>query len=91
MSVVGPRPHLIQHDSEFSEQVNIYRTRHFVKPGITGLAQCKGFRGEVTELALIEERVRYDLEYIRGWSFWLDIWILLKTAVQVIIPPKSAY
>ena len=91
MSVVGPRPHLIQHDSEFSEQVNIYRTRHFVKPGITGLAQCKGFRGEVTELALIEERVRYDLEYIRGWSFWLDIWILLKTAVQVIFPPKSAY
>jgi exopolysaccharide biosynthesis polyprenyl glycosylphosphotransferase len=91
MSVVGPRPHLIQHDSEFSEQVNIYRTRHFVKPGITGLAQCKGFRGEVTELALIEERVRYDLEYIRSWSFWLDIWILAKTAVQVIIPPKSAY
>lgn len=91
MSVVGPRPHLIQHDSEFSEQVNIYRTRHFVKPGITGLAQCKGFRGEVTELALIEERVRYDLEYIRSWSFWLDIWILLKTAVQVIFPPKSAY
>ena len=91
MSVVGPRPHLIQHDSKFSEQVNIYRTRHFVKPGITGLAQCKGFRGEVTELALIEERVRYDLEYIRSWSFWLDVWILVKTAVQVIFPPKSAY
>ena len=62
-----------------------------MKPGITGLAQCKGFRGEVTEPALIEERIRYDLEYIRGWSFWLDIWILLKTAVQVIFPPKSAY
>lgn len=91
MSVVGPRPHLIQHDSEFSEQVNIYRTRHFVKPGITGLAQCKGFRGEVTELALIEERVRYDLEYIRGWSFWLDLWILLKTFFQVFKPPKTAY
>lgn len=91
MSVVGPRPHLIQHDSQFSEQVNIYRTRHFVKPGITGLAQCKGFRGEVTDLALIEERVRYDLEYIRSWSFWLDVWILAKTTVQVIFPPKSAY
>ncbi|WP_162026802.1 MULTISPECIES: exopolysaccharide biosynthesis polyprenyl glycosylphosphotransferase [unclassified Lentimonas] len=91
MSVVGPRPHLIQHDSQFSEQVNIYRTRHFVKPGITGLAQCKGFRGEVTELTLIEERVRYDLEYIRSWSFWLDVWILVKTALQVIFPPKSAY
>lgn len=91
MSVIGPRPHLIQHDGEFSEQVNIYRTRHFVKPGITGLAQCKGFRGEVTELALIEERTRYDLEYIRKWSFWLDIWILLKTFVQIFQPPKTAY
>lgn len=91
MSVIGPRPHLIQHDDDFSEQVNIYRTRHFVKPGITGLAQCKGFRGEVTEKALIEERVRYDLQYIRGWSFWLDIWILVKTFVQIFFPPKSAY
>jgi len=68
MSAIGPRPHLLQHDNEFSEQVNIYRTRHFVKPGITGLAQCKGFRGEVTELSLIEERVRYDLQYIRNHS-----------------------
>ncbi len=91
MSAIGPRPHLIQHDNEFSEQVNIYRTRHFVKPGITGLAQCKGFRGEVTELKLIEERVRYDLQYIRNWSLWLDLWILGKTAIQVIKPPKSAY
>jgi putative colanic acid biosynthesis UDP-glucose lipid carrier transferase len=91
MSVIGPRPHLIQHDSEFSEQVNVYRTRHFVKPGITGLAQCKGFRGEITELGLIEERVRYDLEYIKGWSLWLDLWILAKTIIVVIKPSKSAY
>tara|TARA_B100001778_G_scaffold79959_1_gene64664 strand:- start:1074 stop:1322 length:249 start_codon:yes stop_codon:yes gene_type:complete len=82
---------MIQHDDEFSEQVNIYRTRHFVKPGITGLAQCKGFRGEVTELLLIEERVRYDLQYIRNWSIWLDLWIVFKTVLQVIKPPKSAY
>jgi putative colanic acid biosynthesis UDP-glucose lipid carrier transferase len=91
MSAIGPRPHLIQHDHEFSEQVNIYRNRHFVKPGITGLAQCKGFRGEVTQLRLIEERVRYDLQYIRNWSFWLDLWILAKTAIQMFKPPKSAY
>lgn len=91
MSVIGPRPHLLQDDSEFSEQVNIYRTRHFVKPGITGLAQCKGFRGEITDLNLIEERVRYDLEYIKGWSFWLDIWILGMTCVCLIKPSKSAY
>ncbi len=91
MSAIGPRPHLMQHDDVFSEQVNIYRTRHFVKPGITGLAQCKGFRGEVTDKQLIEERVRYDLQYIRGWSFWLDIWILLKTLSQIVFPPKTAY
>ncbi|MGZ0654171.1 exopolysaccharide biosynthesis polyprenyl glycosylphosphotransferase [Coraliomargarita sp. W4R72] len=91
MSAVGPRPHLIQHDNEFSQQVNIYRTRNFVKPGITGLAQCKGFRGEVTELLLIEERVRYDLQYIRNWSFWLDIWIVAKTTIQIIKPPRTAY
>lgn len=91
MSAIGPRPHMIEHDSEFSEQVNIYRTRHFVKPGITGLAQCKGFRGEITEIGLIEERVRYDLQYIRNWSFWLDLWILAKTVLQVIKPPKTAY
>lgn len=91
MSAIGPRPHLMQHDDEFSEQVNIYRTRNFVKPGITGLAQCKGFRGEITEVSLIEERVRYDLQYIRNWSFWLDLWILAKTAIQVIKPPKTAY
>lgn len=91
MSAIGPRPHMIEHDSEFSEHVNIYRTRHFVKPGITGLAQCKGFRGEITEIGLIEERVRYDLQYIRNWSFWLDLWILSKTAIQVVKPPKTAY
>ncbi|MGB0414450.1 MAG: sugar transferase, partial [Coraliomargarita sp.] len=91
MSAIGPRPHLMKHDDVFSEQVNIYRTRNFVKPGITGLAQCKGFRGEVTDKQLIEERVRYDLQYIRGWSFWLDLWILCKTAVQLVFPPKTAY
>ncbi|WP_158279825.1 exopolysaccharide biosynthesis polyprenyl glycosylphosphotransferase [Coraliomargarita sinensis] len=91
MSTVGPRPHLLEHDDQFSQQVNIYRTRHFVKPGITGLAQSKGFRGEITDRRLIEERVHYDLQYIRGWSIWLDLLILFKTAVQILRPPKSAY
>ncbi|WP_269526521.1 exopolysaccharide biosynthesis polyprenyl glycosylphosphotransferase [Coraliomargarita parva] len=91
MSVIGPRPHLLKHDVAFSDFVDIYRTRHFVKPGITGLAQCRGFRGEVTDPKLIEERVRYDLEYIRGWSLWLDVWILLRTLVQIFRPPRTAY
>lgn len=91
MSVVGPRPHLIEHDQEFSRLVDIYRTRHFIKPGITGLAQLKGFRGEITDVEHIRERIRFDLEYIGMWSIWLDIGIIMKTVNQLIVPPRSAY
>ena len=91
MSVVGPRPHLIQHDEEFREMVEIYRIRHFVKPGITGLAQSQGYRGEVKDIENIRERIRLDLQYIHNWSVWLEIGIILRTFFQVIIPPKSAY
>lgn len=91
MSVVGPRPHMIVHDQQFSRIVDIYRNRHFIKPGITDLAQIRGFRGEVTESSLISERVRYDLEYINKWMIWLDIGIILKTFWQIFFPPKSAY
>lgn len=91
MSVVGPRPHLIEHDKEFSRIVKIYRTRHFIKPGITGLAQHKGYRGEITDIEHIQGRIRLDLEYIGMWSIWLDIGIILKTMSQLIVPPRSAY
>lgn len=91
MSVVGPRPHLVQHDEAFARLVEIYRTRHFVKPGITGLAQVKGFRGEITDEKQIRERIRLDLEYIFNYSPWLDLGIVLKTGHQLIFPPKSAY
>ena len=91
MSIVGPRPHLIEHDKEFALLVNIYRTRHFVKPGITGLAQHKGYRGEITEIDHIRERIRFDLEYIGLWSIWLDIGIILKTFCQLFVPPQTAY
>jgi undecaprenyl-phosphate glucose phosphotransferase len=62
MSVIRGCPHVIEHDHQFSQKMNIYRTCHLVKPGITGLAQCKGFRGEITDLKLIEERVRDNLK-----------------------------
>jgi lipopolysaccharide/colanic/teichoic acid biosynthesis glycosyltransferase len=91
MSVVGPRPHLPQHDHEFSRVARAYRTRFLVKPGITGLAQVRGFRGEITDPLLLRQRIREDLLYITGWSIWLDMQITVKTAWQIFFPPKSAY
>jgi exopolysaccharide biosynthesis polyprenyl glycosylphosphotransferase len=91
MSVSGPRPHMIEHDAEFAKLLRNYYSRHYVKPGITGLAQSKGFRGEISEVALLEKRVGYDLLYINKWSLLLDIKILFATAWQVLFPPKTAY
>ncbi len=91
MSIVGPRPHFIGHDYLFNEYIYQYRQRHFVKPGITGLAQVKGYRGEITDLQLLRERTSYDLFYIDHWSLGLDWMIILKTCIQMVFPPKSAY
>lgn len=91
MSVVGPRPHMLAHDAKFAEMVEIYRSRFFVKPGITGLAQVNGFRGEINDLDLLEKRIRFDVEYVANWSLWLDIVIIVKTAWTVLRPQKSAY
>lgn len=91
MSVSGPRPHLVQHDLEFGQLLETYCTRHFVKPGITGLAQCKGFRGEISELELLKERIKYDIFYINNWSLLLEFQIIFLTARQIFLPPKSAY
>jgi exopolysaccharide biosynthesis polyprenyl glycosylphosphotransferase len=91
MSAVGPRPHLVAHDELFAKQMIAYRTRFFVKPGITGLAQCNGYRGEITEPALLEKRIEHDLNYISNWSIWIDIQIVARTVKEVLFPPKSAY
>jgi exopolysaccharide biosynthesis polyprenyl glycosylphosphotransferase len=91
MSVSGPRPHLLEHDEQFAKMVNAYYTRHFVKPGITGLAQSKGFRGEISEISLLHKRIGYDMIYIRRWSLSLDLQILVDTIRQVFNPPRSAY
>ncbi len=91
MSVVGPRPHLTLHDDEFEHYYRRYRSRHFVKPGITGLAQVSGYRGEAKSEEDIVNRVRYDIEYVTHWTVTTDIYIFLKTAWQVIFPPKTAY
>ena len=91
MSVVGPRPVMPVLDEEFERQVRAYRSKHWVKPGITGLAQSEGFRGEIRTPEQLQERIRLDLYYIAHWSVWLDVQITLKTLGQVFRPPQSAY
>ncbi len=90
MSIVGPRPHLPQHDVEFAMLAKTYRTRQLVKPGITGLAQVSGYRGEIADPELLKQRVNMDIHYITHWSIWLDFQITLKTLRHVFLPPKSA-
>ncbi len=91
MSVVGPRPYMPLLDEEFRQQTAGYRTRYFVKPGITGLAQSLGFRGEVLEEEMLKRRVYWDVYYITHWSVWLDLQITIRTLGQIIRPPKTAY
>ncbi|MCX7807878.1 MAG: undecaprenyl-phosphate glucose phosphotransferase [Deltaproteobacteria bacterium] len=79
MSLVGPRPHAVAHNEEYRKQIRRYMLRHKVKPGITGWAQVNGWRGETDTLEKMEKRIEYDLEYIRKWSIFLDIWILFLT------------
>ena len=89
MSVVGPRPHAIAHDEEFSRMLEIYPNRHQMRPGMTGLAQVTGLRGSTAAPGSIEARVEADMTYIANWSLWLDIKILCQT-VWVVIAGKNA-
>ena len=79
MSIVGPRPHALAHNSYYEDLVENYANRHRVKPGMTGWAQIHGFRGEIVHPQKMAERVRYDLEYIENWSIWLDLKIIFMT------------
>ena len=79
MSVVGPRPHMLKHTDLYSELIEYYRVRHYVKPGITGWAQVNGYRGETDELWKMEKRVEYDMVYLDNWSFWWDLKIIILT------------
>ena len=90
MSLVGPRPYLAEHDYLFQRDYKAYRVRQFVKPGVTGPAQCRGLRGEFTDPELINKRIELDFKYVGNWSLWLDFEIVLRTFGQVLFPPKSA-
>ena len=91
MSLVGPRPHMLKHTEEYSQLIDNYMVRHFVKPGVTGWAQVTGFRGETKELYQMEGRVKADIWYMENWSFLLDLLIIYKTFANVIIGEKNAY
>ena len=91
MSVVGPRPHLPSLSSEYQKDVDDYFKRHAVKPGITGLAQVSGYRGEIKKRSDIKNRVRLDIFYIENWSFLLDIKIILMTVFNVFKGEENAY
>src|SRR6185295_15502456 len=84
MSLVGPRPHAVAHNEEYRKLVKRYMVRHKVLPGITGLAQVRGCRGETARVEDMEARVMYDLEYMRKWSPLLDLQILFATVIAVV-------
>jgi putative colanic acid biosysnthesis UDP-glucose lipid carrier transferase len=89
MSLVGPRPHAVAHNELYRKLIKGYMVRHKVKPGITGLAQVNGLRGETRTVEQMEARVRFDLEYLRTWSIELDLEILLKTVLRVFNDAKA--
>jgi putative colanic acid biosynthesis UDP-glucose lipid carrier transferase len=91
MSVVGPRPHFVDHDALFGEVAHFYKVRSFIKPGITGLAQVRGLRGEARKERDLIDRIHSDVYYLENWSPILDWVIIFKTAWQMIAPPKTAY
>lgn len=89
MSLVGPRPHAVAHNEQYRRLIKGYMIRHKVRPGITGLAQVNGCRGETAELSQMESRVKYDLDYLRHWSPTLDLKILILTALKMFFDKKA--
>ena len=90
MSLVGPRPHAVAHDSYYESLIDNYLQRHCVKPGITGWAQINGCRGPVSTVEDMRQRVAFDLEYIQRWSPLIDLWILVRT-LSSLVGGKNAY
>jgi putative colanic acid biosynthesis UDP-glucose lipid carrier transferase len=91
MSVVGPRPHMVSHTHMYAEKIDKFMVRHFIKPGITGLAQVSGFRGEVEDDNFITNRVKYDIYYLENWSILMDLRIVFKTVFDALGGDDKAY
>jgi len=90
MSLVGPRPHAVAHNEQYRKLIKGYMLRHKVRPGITGWAQVNGLRGETATLDKMEARIQHDLDYLRNWSLWLDLWIIVKT-IKVVLSRQNAH
>ena len=90
MSFVGPRPHAVAHNEVYRKLINGYMIRHKVRPGITGWAQVNGLRGETSTIDKMHQRVQYDLDYLKNWSFWLDLKIIARTSL-IVFNDRNAY
>ncbi|GGF11031.1 hypothetical protein GCM10011383_22790 [Hymenobacter cavernae] len=91
MSVVGPRPHMLKHTEDYARVISNFMVRHAVMPGITGLAQVSGHRGETKEIAAMAKRVNADIFYIKNWSFFLDLKIIFLTVYQAAKGSENAF
>jgi lipopolysaccharide/colanic/teichoic acid biosynthesis glycosyltransferase len=91
MSIVGPRPHPIKMNEQYSPQIDRFYQRHSVKPGITGLAQAKGYRGETVDFREIYGRIKLDRFYIKNWSLLLDLEIISMTIIGLFVNNEKAY
>ena len=91
MSVVGPRPHMVEHDRMYNEIISNYHVRLFAKPGITGWAQINGYRGATPDPELMRKRVEHDIWYLENWSFWLDMKIIFLTVLRIFKGDPNAY
>ena len=91
MSIVGPRPHMLKHTEDYSAIISRYMVRQFVKPGITGWAQVRGFRGETRRIEDMEGRVNHDIWYMENWSLLLDLKIIVLTGYNIFKGDKNAF
>lgn len=91
MSVVGPRPHMLKHTEEYSQMLNHYMIRHYVKPGVTGWAQINGYRGEIKRKRDLRGRIEHDIWYMENWSMWLDLRIIILTVYKSIRGDENAF
>jgi putative colanic acid biosynthesis UDP-glucose lipid carrier transferase len=91
MSVIGPRPHAVQHSIESKMQIDNYLLRHLVKPGITGWAQVNGYRGETSDIFMMQKRVEFDIWYIENWSPWLDLKVIIMTLYGMLKGDMMAF
>ncbi len=91
MSVVGPRPHMLKHTEDYRRLIGKYMVRHLIKPGITGWAQVRGYRGQTEELWQMEKRIEHDIWYIEHWSFLFDLKIIVSTVINAFRSEEKAF